>query len=112
MAQKVQVQLLDDLDGTDADETVTFALDGAQYEIDLNAKNAGNLRKALDKYVGAARRAGRPAATGKARAGGKAERDYDLDALRTWAAANGHEVPARGRIKQTVIDAYKASGGK
>ena len=61
MAQKVQVLLVDDLDGGEASETVTFALDGSNYEIDLSGKNASELRDAFAKYVGAARKAGRTA---------------------------------------------------
>ena len=58
MAQKVQVQLIDDLDGSDADGTVRFGLDGTEYQIDLSAGHARELRGALARYVGAARRAG------------------------------------------------------
>jgi hypothetical protein len=70
--QKVQIVLLDDMTGTEADETVTFGLDGNQFEIDLTAKNAAALRKALTPYVEAARkvqgRRGRPRATENAKA--------------------------------------------
>ena len=63
MAQKVQVLLTDDLDGSDADETISFGFEGTQYEIDLNKKNAEAMRKAITKYTSAARRAsGRSAA--------------------------------------------------
>ena len=58
MAQKVQVQLIDDLDGSEADGAVRFGLDGTEYEIDLSAGHAQELRGALARYVGAARRAG------------------------------------------------------
>lgn len=56
MAQKVQILLLDDLDGTDAEETVEFGLDGHKYEIDLNGKNSEKLRKALAPFIDAGRR--------------------------------------------------------
>ncbi|HKS69161.1 MAG TPA: Lsr2 family protein, partial [Ktedonobacterales bacterium] len=59
MARKVEVRLLDDIDGGPADETLSFGLDGVNYEIDLSAKNAGTLRTALEKYVGASRKVGR-----------------------------------------------------
>ena len=62
MAQKVQVLLVDDIDGGEASETVSFALDGNSYEIDLSGKNATKLRDAFAKYVGAARKVGRSAA--------------------------------------------------
>lgn len=51
VAQKVQVLLVDDLDGGEADETVTFALDGKTYEIDLTTSNADKLRGLLEPYT-------------------------------------------------------------
>src|SRR5260370_25595837 len=65
VAQKVQVLLVDDLDGGEADETVAFALDGAAYEIDLSRKNADSLQDAVSKYVAAARKARRAAASAR-----------------------------------------------
>lgn len=105
MAQRVSIILEDDLDGSAAEETVTFALDGVGYEIDLNTKNASALRDALAPYVGharraAARRAGaRPAAT---RGSGK----RDLADVRDWARRNGHKVSDRGRISAEIQAAY------
>ena len=68
MAQKIQILLIDDLDGSEAEGTVRFGLDGTDYEIDLNGEHARALRDALARYVHAARRAGggarRPAAAG------------------------------------------------
>jgi len=58
VAQKIQTVFVDDLDGTEAEGTVRFGLDGAEYEIDLNAAHAEALREALAPYVSAARRAG------------------------------------------------------
>src|SRR5689334_24937118 len=58
VAQKIQTVFVDDLDGTEAEGTVRFGLDGAEYEIDLNAAHAQALREALAPYVSAARRAG------------------------------------------------------
>jgi len=74
VAQKIQVLLVDDLDGSEADGTVRFGLDGAEYEIDLNAEHARALRDALSRYVQAARRAGggaRQPARGGRRGGGR-----------------------------------------
>jgi hypothetical protein len=107
MAQRVNIVLEDDLDGSPADETVTFALDGATYEIDLSAQNATALRDALAPYVGHARRAaGRRASTkppaGRAGGGGK----KDTADVREWARANGHKVSERGRISAEVQAAY------
>jgi hypothetical protein len=124
MAREVIEKLIDDLEGGDAAETVTFGLDGASYEIDLSRKNAAALRKALERYITAARRRGgatrrtggasrpgrrkAPAAksTGPAR-----PRDYDLAQLREWAGSNGIAVPSRGRIPLAIVEQYRAAGG-
>lgn len=106
MARKVQVLLVDDLDGGKADETIAFALDGTAYEIDLSKKNASALRNALGDYVGHARKAGR-APRGGGRRGGKAPIDRDqAGAIRAWARKSGHDVSDRGRIPASIVDAY------
>jgi len=102
MAQKVSIVLVDDIDGSDAEETVSFALDGRDYEIDLNSKNAGKLRDALAPYVGHARRAG-------SRKRGRAGSGPSPADIRSWARDNGFEVPDRGRVSQQVKDAYVAA---
>jgi hypothetical protein len=112
MARKVEtiVTLTDDLDGGKADRTISFAFDGASYEIDLSKKNATAFEKVLAPYLGVARKAPR-AATGRTRASSGASRTRgrnDLAEVRAWAKANGHEVSDRGRIAQTVQDAYDA----
>jgi hypothetical protein len=113
MAQKVTVQLVDDLDGTPADDisTVTFGLDGATYEIDLAEANANNLRKALEDYVGHARRTGGriKRGTSSARASSAARNQEQTRAIREWARNNGHEVSARGRIPVNIIEAFEAA---
>ena len=114
MAQEVLVTLTDDLDGSDADETIMFALDGATYEIDLNAKNAGALRKALDKYVAAARRANPSTRARRSRTTNRrpARRaDIDPKAVRAWAHEHGIDVSSRGRIPAHIIDQYRSAGG-
>ncbi len=112
MAQKVQVQLIDDLDGTDADGTVRFGLDGTEYEIDLSAGHAQELRGALARYVGAARRAGgggrRPARAGR-RTPASA---LDPTEVREWAKAQGIEVKDRGRVPAELVARFKAATGK
>jgi hypothetical protein len=101
MAQKVHVLLVDDLDGSsEADETVSFALDGVSYEIDLTAANAAKLRDALAPWTGHARRAGGRRSSGRP-AGRK-----NVQAVREWARANGHKVSDRGRIPSEVQAAY------
>jgi hypothetical protein len=104
MAQRVNIVLEDDLDGSDADETVTFALDGVTYEIDLSATNAAQLRDSLAPYVGHARRsAGRRAA---GRTAPRAAAKRDLGDVREWARKNGHKVSDRGRISAEIQVAY------
>ena len=116
MARKVQVILSDDLDDSiAADETVTFALDGTTYEIDLSDKNASEMRDVLGKYVSAARkvssRGTRASGGGRSRAtggGGRMDREQ-AGAIRDWARKNGHEVSDRGRIPASVVEAFEAA---
>ena len=117
MARETIERLVDDLDGNDAMETVTFGLDGASYAIDLTEKNATALRKALDKYVRAARRSSGRKAAVRAKATTRTSsrhngRGYDLAQLREWAGANKVAIPSRGRIPRAVIEQYKGSGGR
>ena len=107
MAQKVQVVLIDDLDGGDANETVTFGLDGATYEIDLSEQNAAQLREALAHWVGNARRVSGRTARPTARRGGSSS--TDTTAVRAWAKENGFKVSERGRISAEVQEAYAAA---
>ena len=106
MAQRVNIVLEDDLDGSEADETVTFALDGVSYEIDLNAKNAAALRDSLAQYVGHARRATGRRPAGRPAAAGRGTGKRDLADVREWARSNGHQVSDRGRISAEVQAAY------
>jgi hypothetical protein len=110
MAKKVTVveEIVDDLDGGKADATVSFALDGTSYEIDLTNKNAAKLRDTLAPWVGHARKAGRTARP----AGRKVTRTSvgpDPAAVRVWAASNGHKVSPRGRIPAPVLEAFNAA---
>jgi nucleoid-associated protein Lsr2 len=110
LARYVIEKLVDDLDGSEATETVSFGLDRTSYEIDLN-KNAVGLRKALHQYVTAARKgrsAGGRREAAPARASRKAQRDYDIVQLREWAGRSGVEVPSRGRIPRALVDEYRA----
>jgi len=111
MAQKTLIQLLDDLDGSPiADgegKSITFALDGVSYEIDLNQTHADELTKALAPYVAAGRKTGgrkstNGASTSKSDPG-------ELQKIRDWAKNNGHTVSDRGRIAATVREAYNAA---
>ncbi|MDN5852349.1 MAG: Lsr2 family protein [Actinomycetia bacterium] len=106
MAQKVQILLVDDIDGGEADETVRFGLDGVDYEIDLSSKNAGVLRDGLAKYVAEARRVGGRRRTGRKSSGGGST---DASTIREWARSNGWEVSDRGRVSAEIRDAYAAA---
>lgn len=111
MAQKVQVLLVDDLDGGEADETVTFALDGKTYEIDLTTANADKLRGLLDPYVKGGRRTGGRASGGRGKARASSGGNQDTAAIRAWAKANGHEVNDRGRVPAAIREAYERANG-
>jgi hypothetical protein len=107
MAQKVHIVLEDDLDGSDATQTVSFGLDGTSYEIDLNDKNAGALRDALSAYVGHGRKVSgsrRGRRSSAPSGGGSSARE-----IREWARSKGHKVPERGRIPAGVREAYEAA---
>jgi hypothetical protein len=112
MAQKIQTLFIDDLDGGEAEGTVRFGLDGTEYEIDLSAKNAEELRKALARYVNAARRApGSPRRP--SRGGGKGSPSgVNTTEVRQWAKAQGIEVKERGRIPAELVVKFKAAVGQ
>ncbi|GAA3794721.1 histone-like nucleoid-structuring protein Lsr2 [Cellulomonas soli] len=109
MAQKVQVLLVDDIDGGAADETVSFALDGITYEIDLTDEHATALRDAFAQWVGHARRVGGRAGARGASARAKRGTAADSQAIREWAKENGHHVSERGRISATIKALYEAA---
>lgn len=103
-------ELTDDIDGGDAVETVSFALDGTAYEIDLNEENAAALRDAFAPFLGHARRgtrsSGRRAVPAR-RAG--AAPSQNVSEIRSWAKANGYAVSERGRISSEVLTAYEGA---
>ena len=102
MAQKVQVELIDDLDGSKAVKTVTFSINGVDYEIDLSEANLEAFESNFDYYTAAARRTG-----AKPRKAAPAPVDREQNqAIRDWALRNGHKVAERGRIPAGVIQAY------
>jgi hypothetical protein len=112
MAQKTIILLTDDLTGGDADETLTFGLDGKNYEIDLKDKNAEKLRKFLSPYVEAGRKVGGKSGAGHRGRGPAAKgTGEDTAAIRTWAKENGYEVNDRGRVPQTIREAYGEANG-
>jgi nucleoid-associated protein Lsr2 len=109
VAQKIQTVFIDDLDGSEAEGTVRFGLDGAEYEIDLNAEHAQALRDALSGYVRAARRAG-SGARRPARGGRRVRADgVDSTEVREWAKAQGIDVKDRGRVPAELVVKFKAA---
>ena len=109
MAQKVNIVLVDDLDGTEATETVSFGLDGTTYEIDLNDTNAASLREALSGYVGHARKVTGGGRRTRRSSGGSSSSSSNTTDVREWAKAQGMEVSERGRISADVQQAYDAA---
>jgi Lsr2 len=105
MAQKVTVELQDDLDGGPADETVRFGLDSAEYEIDLSSQNAAAFRTKLAPFIDHARKAGR----GQHRRPGRAAGRGRSGDIRAWAKDQGIAVSARGRIPASVAEQYHAA---
>ncbi|MDQ7808391.1 Lsr2 family protein [Amycolatopsis sp. A133] len=109
MAQKVLVEILDDIDGTTAAQTVQFGLDGVTYEIDLSDNNATALRDELARYIGAGRRIGGRkvrVATGQSTTTNASDRERNQQ-IRAWANANGYEVSERGRLSSEVVSAFE-----
>jgi Lsr2 len=106
MAQKVTVELEDDLDGGPADETVRFGVDGSEYEIDLSKKNATALRRKLAPFIDHARKAGRGARRRPGRTASNRERSADI---RAWAKDQDIAVSERGRIPASVTEQYEAA---
>jgi hypothetical protein len=103
MVQQVIKRLIDDLDGDEAEETVSFAIDGVMYEIDLSAENARILRDRLSPFVERARRSGGVRQQGSRAVAG---RRHSAD-IRAWAKASGIEVSERGRIPATIVEEYQ-----
>ena len=112
MAQKIQTYFIDDLDGSEAEGTVLFGLDGTQYEIDLSTGHAKELRTTLARYIDAGRKV-----AGTARRAGRGGRKSPVHGVsntevRAWALAHGLDVKERGRIPADVIAQFQAAAGK
>ncbi|MEV0001305.1 Lsr2 family protein [Micromonospora sp. NPDC050980] len=115
MAKQIIHKLVDDLDGGDADETVKFALDGVQYEIDLSAANADKLRGEFAQYIAHGTKVGRGGVVvggraARGRGGATADREQNR-AIREWAKKAGKDISDRGRIPQEIVDEYHAKAG-
>jgi len=111
MAKKIITTLVDDLDGSElkpgAGKTVTFALEGSSYEIDLSEKNEQSLRAALEPYLNAARITSRSKAA-RSTNSVRSSRE-ELSAARSWLRANGHDVSDRGRIPTALLERFRAA---
>lgn len=111
MAQHVDVVLVDDIDGSPADETVTFAVDGISCEIDLTSSNADRLREGLSEWLQNARRVSGARKRGNRATTKQSSVGASNSTIREWARANGHEVSVRGRVKAEVVEALNAANG-
>ena len=106
MATKVLTTLQDDIDGSNATQTIRFALDGIEYEIDVSDRNANRLRNSLSEFIAHGRKVGGKHARKKTASSGQ----VDTKAVRAWAQANGIEVSNRGRIPAEIVERYRAAG--
>jgi hypothetical protein len=116
VAQKTVLELVDDLDGGPADESVAFALDGADFVIDLSAANAARLRNTLAEYVGHARRTGgrksrATPTTGNGTAASAGNGKPDTQAVREWARSQGETIADRGRVPQSIVMRFQEAHG-
>jgi len=110
MAKRQIVELIDDIDQTrieDKGGNHTFSLNGQAYEIDLSDQNATRLRDALEPFILAGRKTGRSEA--RPVSGSRARSRTETDAIREWARKNGYEVSNRGRISETILQAYRSA---
>ena len=112
MAQKIQTFFIDDLDGSEAEGTVLFGLDGTQYEIDLSTGHAKELRISPGPLY-RSRPEGHQAPPGAAQNGRKAPASgISNTEVRIWAKAHDLEVKDRGRVPADVLAQYRAATGK
>ncbi|MFC6084586.1 histone-like nucleoid-structuring protein Lsr2 [Sphaerisporangium aureirubrum] len=109
MATQIQTLLIDDLEGGEAKETVQFAIDGTSYEIDLNDKNARNLREVLTPFVSSARKADHGQVRGRKRGASQRPARDKSSEIRAWAKAHGLNVSERGRIASHIVAQYEAA---
>jgi hypothetical protein len=111
VAQQIQTLFIDDLDGSEAQGTVRFALDGAEYEIDLNEGHSKELRESLAKYVGHARKVGGTARRAPRGAAARRAAAIDTTAVRAWAKEQGIDIKERGRVPGDIVEKYRAAQG-
>ena len=112
VAQRIQTVFTDDFDGSEAEGTVRFGLDGVDYEIDLNAAHAKQLRKTAAPYVAAGRKVGRTVRRPSGRSGRRAAgAGPNVSDVREWAKAQGLEVKDRGRVPAELVVKFQAATG-
>jgi hypothetical protein len=110
MAQKIETLFIDDLDGSEAEGTIRFGVDGTEYEIDLNVTHADELRKALDRYVRVGRKVGGPVRRPGRSRGRRGKGDGPQPSeVREWAKSQGIEVRDRGRVPAELVVKFKAA---
>ena len=109
MAQKIQTLFVDDIDGGEAEGTVRFGLDGADYEIDLSAAHSEELHKALAPYIAHARKVGGTRHTARAHRNASA---IDTHKVREWAKEQGIEIKNRGRVPASIVEKYRQATGQ
>lgn len=109
-------RLVDDLDGSSADQTVEFSFNGTSYEIDLTEKHTDQMRKALQPWLDKARRQGRvrgrrPAQARRPRTvePTPTEKRATNEEIRAWAKENGLKIAEKGRIPNAIIEQYKSA---
>jgi Lsr2 len=105
VAQRTQILYVDDIDGSQAEGTVRFGLDGADYEIDLSAKHADQFARELGPYIAVARKLSPARTAGRAPRAGR----HDQSDVRAWARGQGLKVSDRGRIPADVLARYHAA---
>lgn len=111
MATHVVTSLVDDFDGSDAVETISFSFNGHEYRIDLNEKNAAKLHKTFAPFVEKAQKIGKTGKKGHRMVVAAQRGPGELAEIRAWATENGHQVAERGRLSAAVMEAYQAANG-
>lgn len=106
MARKVITQLTSDLSGVEADETVTFSIDGSFYRIDLTTDEAREFRDHLTNYSTKGERVSKRNAVKQIRPASSSAKREERSHIRSWARSNGYEIGDRGRISKEISDAY------
>ena len=112
MAQQIQTLFVDDIDGSEAEGTVRFVLDGTEYEIDLSAAHSSELRDSMKKYIANARKADSTRRSARGSGGKAAGSGIDTTAIRAWAKGQGIEIKDRGRVPANIVAQYRGATGR